>query len=181
MPSFHIPGLSFLHADTKGSVIDQGTLCRSTSPAPGTLDPVLAKTNYAYSISGTTGVFGSMLFTEAMRIEGTWYDRTDKATALRMKESELGKSRYADKAFQKLAQEIVQNINSPPKVDVDIHFTTKNNVENILVQGGRGTQSFRFDFDAVEADSKLSPDTGDSFKPFLDATNAILAAVVRLR
>lgn len=178
MSSFRIPGPLLLYTDNDRSNIDEGTLCRCGSPIPGTIFPT---TGYSYSISGTTGALGSMLFTEGMRIPGTWYDRTEQTTAFRTEEVALGRSALANKAFRKSAIKTMRNIDRSSQVDVNIHFVTKNSVENIMVRGRRGMQSFRFDFNAVQSNQKKLPKNADAFKPFLDTINNILAAVIQVR
>jgi hypothetical protein len=180
MTASRTPGPIGLFPDRDRNYIDKGTLCRDRSPTPG---PVLGvqKSAYSYSISGTTGALGGMLFTEMSRLPGTLYDRTGKTMAFITKEAELGMSKYADKDFRKSAKKMRLNLKIPAKVDVDIHFETKDRVEDILVRGQRGVRSFRFDFDAVTADQKKLPKQADPFKPFNDTIAQILIAVEQVR
>jgi len=151
----------------------------ASNPGPVGIHP--AKENYSYSISGNIGALGSMLFTEMSRLPGTLYDRTGKTNMFRSKEADLGMSKYANKEFRKSAKVTRQSLHSPSKVDVDIHFETKDRVESITVRGKHGIRSFRFDFDQVQANAKKLPKNADPFKPFMDTIAKIIAAVVELR
>lgn len=181
MTGSRIPGSFYPYHGNDQNNFDEGTLCRASSPVPGSVGLAAHKAGYSYSISGTTGALGSMLFTETDRLPGTWYDRTAMTTMFRTKEAALGRSKYADKDFRKSAKRTLRNIRAPSRVDVDIHFETKDRVEDILVRGRRGTRSFRFDFDAVEASQKKLPKDANVLKPFLDTIAEILAAVIQVR
>jgi len=162
--------------------IDAGTLIRDSSPAPGPTGADAKPVEYSYSISGTVGALGGMLFTEGTeRLPGTWYDRTLRTSQLRANEAKLGLSGVGDAEFRKLARRTLENMNAPPRVDVDIHFKTRDRVETIAVRGQHGTRSFSFDFDKVEAAAKKLPKGADPFKPFHDTIKNILAAVVQVR
>lgn len=186
MANFCIPGPFSGVADNYRFDIDEGTLCRTRSPAPGIVGHQAHETVYSYSISGKTGALGQMLFTAAMRIPGTWYDHTTASTALRAKEAALGMSGFVDKKYRESAKITLQNIKSPYKADVDIHFETKDRVENITVRGRHGMRSFRFDFNKLEARAEKAPKDADIkgtdvMKPLMDTIDEILAAVIQLR
>jgi len=161
---------------------DTGTLCRYRSAVPGPVDLDSRSVTWSYSISGTHGALGSMLFTDGPeRLPGTWYDRTRQTNQLRSNEATLGLSGYGDKDFRKLARKTILNLNSPDRVDVDIHFETKNRVESILVRGKCGARSFRFDFNEVEKAAEMLPKDADVFKPFTDTIEKIVTAIIQLR
>ena len=168
---------------TRATKMDVGTLCRGWSPVPGPSGLVGAQpAHFSYSISGTIGALGGMLFTEGTkRLPGTWYDRTLKTTQMRANEATLGSSEFFDADAHKAARRTIANIKSPSLVDVDIHFETKDRVENIMVRGKRGSRSFCFDFKKVEETAEILPEGADAFKPFLETIDKILAAVVQVR
>lgn len=170
-------------ASSNATNIDAGTLCRRKSPVPGPVGLASARpVKYSYSISGTVGALGSMLFTEGMqRLPGTWYDRTRKATQLRANEAALGSSEFFDEDAHKLARRIMANIKAPACVDADMHFETVDGVENITVRGRRGTRSFCFDFKKAEEAAKKLPKDADVFQPFYDTIEKIVAAVKQTR
>ena len=162
--------------------IDTGTLNRAPSPVPSPTGVEAKPVSYSYSISGTVGALGSMLFSDCNELlPGTWYDRTLQMKQLRANEVKLGLSGYGDADFRKLARKTLENMNAPPRVDVDIHFQTRNRVETITVRGQHGTRSFSFDFNKAEEAAKKLPKGTDPFKPFHDMIKNILAAVVQLR
>ena len=183
MVGFRVPGPYCYFAENFKAYIDAGEFNESpkSSPGPGPVGVHVVKKSYSYSISGTTGALGSMLFTEASRLPGTWYDRTDSANMLRSNEADLGMSEFANKKFRESAKLTRQSLQSPSKVDVDIRFETKERVETITVRGQRGIRTFRFDFDQVQANAKKLPKNADPFKPFMDTIKKILDAVVGLR
>lgn len=181
MTTSRIPGPLHLCATNDRYYIDRSTLCRDHSPAPGPVNLVAHKAAYSYSISGTTGALGGMLFSDMHKLGGTLYDHTEKARAYIKREAELGMSEYADKDFRKSAEKMRRNLKTPAKVDVDIHFETQDRVETILVRGRRGVRSFRFDFDAVVAAEKKLPKNADPLKPFNDTIALILNAVIQVR
>jgi len=162
--------------------IDTGTLNRGRSSASSPTGVDTKPVTYSYAISGTVGALGSMLFTEiSNRLPGTLYDRTLQTTQLRTNEAKLGLSGFGNAEFRKLARKTIDNMNAPPRVDVDIHFQTKGRVETINVRGQHGTRSFRFDFNKVEQAAKKLPKGTDPFKPFNDTINKILTAIVQVR
>ena len=175
------PGPKGTTADT--TKVDAGTLSRSAGSAPGTLGSISAKPKrYSYSISGTVGALGDMLFTEATnRLPGTWYDRTRKTTQLRADEAALGLSEFFDADAKAAARRTVANIKAPPPVAVDIHFETSEGVERITVRGRRGSRSFRFDFKQAEKMAATLPKDADVFQPFYDTIDKILKAVIQVR
>jgi len=181
MTGYRIQGPFCEVADNYRTDIDKGTLCRARSPTPGIVGLKAHKVTYSYAVSGKTGALGSVLFTETDRLPGTWYDHTDATTAIRKNEAKLGMSKYADKEFRKSAKETLQNIKTPQGVDVDIHFETRNGVENITVRGRRGTRSFQFDFNGLEARMKKLPQGTDVMKLFKETITEIFAAVIQLR
>jgi len=137
--------------------------------------------DYEYAVTGNTGVLGSMLFSETDRVPGTWYDRTDSTNKLRQNEADLGMSEYASEEFRESAKIIKQNLLSPPKVDVEIHFRTADGVENITVRGRLGIKTFSFDFNAAQASAAGSSSDSGDLGPFMDVIERILDAVVELR
>jgi hypothetical protein len=147
----------------------------------GPIGMLPAKESYSYSVSGNTGALGSVLFSETHRLPGIWYDRTESTNSLRSKEADLGTSKYANKTFRASAKITKQNVTSPSKADVDIHFESVNRVEHITVRGQRGTRSFKFDFNQVEAKMKKLPNNADIMKPFMDTIKQIFSAVFDLR
>ena len=181
MANGHTPGPKGTTTDT--TKIDAGTLSRSVSSAPGPLGSVSAKPRkYSYSISGTVGALGGMLFTEATnRLPGTWYDRTRKTTQLRANEAALGLSEFFDSDAKAAARKTIANINAPARVAVDIHFETDDGVEHITVRGRRGSRSFRFDFKQAEELAETLPKGVDVFQPFYDTIDEILTAVIQVR
>ena len=181
MVGFRVPGPYCNFAENLKADIEAGEFNRSPNSSPGPVGVHIAEKSYSYSISGTTGNLGSMLFTEASRLGGTWYDRTDATNMLRSNEADLGMSEYANNEFRKSAKITRQSLHSPSKVDVDIRFETKERVETITVRGQRGIRSFRFDFDQVEASAKKLPKNVDALQPFMDTIKEILDAVVELR
>jgi hypothetical protein len=181
MVGFRVPGpycyfLENLQADSDALGSKGGPEPRSESVRLHT-----TKKSYSYSISGTTGALGSMLFTESSRLPGTWYDRTDSTNMFRSQEAALGMSKFANQEFRKSAKITRQSTMSPSKVDVDIRFETRERVEAITVRGQGGIRSFVFDFDQVGARSKKLPKNADPFKPFMDMITDILDAVIALR
>ena len=166
-------------ATSNAANIDAGTLCRRNSPIPGPTGlagrlPV----KYSYSISGTVGALGGMLFSEVMQLlPGTWYDRTLKTTQLRANEAALGSSEFFDAAAHKSARRTIANIKSSACVNVDVHFVTNDGVENITVRGRRGTRSFRFDFKKAEEAAKTLPKDVDVLQPFYDTIRKIVTAI----
>ena len=170
-------------ATSNATNIDAGTLCRRSSPIAGPTGLAGARSvEYSYSISGTVGALGSMLFTEGMqRLPGTWYDRTRKTTQLRANEAALGSSEVFDADAHKSARRTIANINAPACVNVDIHFVTNDGVENITVRGRRGTRSFCFDFKKAEEAAKKLPKDADFFQLFYDTIEKIVAAVKQTR
>ena len=181
MTTSRTPGPFCLFADKDRNYIDGATLCRDHSPTPGPVDLAAHKSAYSYSISGTTGALGAMLFTEMSQLPGTLYDRTAMTKSLITKEAELGLSEYADEDFRESAKRMLQNLKTPAKVDVDIHFETKDRIEEILVRGRRGVRSFLFDFDEAVAAHKNQPTDADPFKPFNDTIAQIVIAVMQVR
>lgn len=180
MAAQKIPGPGDL--TSYSAMFDAGTLCRYRSAVPGPVHFDSKSISWSYSISGTHGALGSMLFTDGPKqLPGTWYDRTRQANQLRASEASLGLSGYGDKDFRKMAGRVNSNLNSPEQVDVDIHFETRNRVESILVRGKRGARSFRFDFDAAEKAAEKLPKDADVFKPFTDTIENIVSAVIQLR
>jgi len=170
-------------ATSDATNIDAGTLCRHSSPVPGPTGlPSARLVEYSYSISGTVGALGSMLFTEGMqRLPGTWYDRTRKTTQMIADEAALASSEFFDADAHELARRTFANLNAPACVNVDIHFVTNDGVEDITVRGRRGTHSLCFDFKkAEEAASKL-PKDADVFQPFYDTIEKIVVAVKQTR
>lgn len=170
-------------ATSNATNIDAGTLCRDSSAVPGPTGLAGARSvKYSYSISGTVGALGGMLFTEGMqRLPGTWYDRTGKTTQMRADEAALGASKFFDADAHKSARRTIANINAPACVNVDIHFVTNDGVENITVRGRRGTHSFCFDFKKAEEEAKKLPKDVDVFQPYYDTIDKIVAAVRRVR
>jgi hypothetical protein len=181
MSGSRTPGSSCLFADNDPGSIDDGTLCLARSPIPGSVGLIANRATYSYSISGTPGRVGWMFSTETQRLPGTWYDRTEMVTKFRAKEAELGMSKYADKDFRKSAKRTLRNIKAPAKVDVDVHFENKGNVESVTVRGRSGTRSLRFDFDELEASFKKMPKGTDGMKMFMDLVAKIFAAVIQVR
>ena len=181
MASEHTPGP--IGATSNVINIDAGTLCRRSSPVAGPTGLAAAPpVEYSYSISGTVGNLGGMLFTEgSQRLPGTWYDRTYKTTQLRANEAALGSSKFFDADAHKSARRIIASIKSPACVNVDIHFVTKDRVENITVRGRRGTRSFCFDFDRAEEAAKNLPKSADALQVFFDTIDKIVAAVKLVR
>lgn len=181
MVAFRIPGPCFLVDDDFYPDADPGDSNTSSNFNMGPVGLRLTETSYSYSISGTTGALGSVLFSETSRVPGTWYDRTESTNALRGKEAALGMSDYAKKEFRSSAKLTKQSLRSPSKVDVEIHFETKNRVESISVRGKNGTRTFSFDFYKEEAKlSKMAKNT-DVMKPFMDTIAKIFKAVRELR
>jgi len=181
MVGFRVPGPYCYFADNLQAEIDISAFNPSAESKTKPVRSHSAKQGYSYSISGTIGALGSMLFTEMSRLPGTLYDRTGKTNMFRSKEAALGMSKFADKEFRQSAKVIKQSVMSPSKVDVDIRFETKERVESITVRGKHGIRSFVFDFDQVESRSKKLPKNADPFKPFMDTIAKIMAAVVELR
>ena len=181
MADGHNPGPKGTTSNT--ATVNAGTLCRSVSPTPGPVCSVAAKPGkYSYSISGTVGALGSMLFTEASnRLPGTWYDRTRKTTQLIANEAALGLSGYFDADAKAAALRTIANLKAPPCVAVDIHFETHDRVENINVRGRRGSRKFRFDFKEAEKVAEQLPEGADVFRPFYDTIDKIVAAIIQLR
>jgi Asp-tRNA(Asn)/Glu-tRNA(Gln) amidotransferase B subunit len=123
-----------------------------------------------------------MLVTEmSQRLPGTLYDRTDRMSQLRAKEVALGLSDYADEEFRRSALRTLKNINSPDKVDVDIHFETRDAIEDIRVRGNHGTRTFKFDFNKAKKIAEKLPKGSDPFQVFNDTIDQILHAVIQLR
>lgn len=161
---------------------DTGTLCRYRSAVPGPVDLDSKALSWSYSISGTPGALGNMLFTDGMqRLPGTWYDRTRAMNQFRANEALLGLSEYGDRDFKKLARKTNISLKKPDRVDVNIHFETKNRVESILVRGKCGTRSFKFDFNEVKKAAENLPKDADAFKPFTDKIDQIVNAIVQVR
>ena len=181
MVGFRSPGPCLHFVDSFHTDIDAGDVKRRSISNPGPIGLLPAEANYSYSVSGTTGALGGVLFSETHRLPGTWYDRTDSTNMLRSNEAALGKSKYANEDFRKSAKITKQNITSPSKVDADIHFETNNGLEKITVRGQHGTQSFRFDFNQLDAKLKKLPKNTDVMKPFMDTIAKIFAAVLELR
>jgi hypothetical protein len=173
-PCFHFDDDFYLDDDP-----DKNNISPNYKQGPVGLRPIEA--SHSYAISGTHGALGSMLFSATDRVPGTWYDRTDGTNELRGIEANLGASKYADNAFRKSSKLTKQSILSPSKVDVNIHFATKDRVESITVRGKRGIRSFRFDFDAEEAKLKNMSKNADVMKPFKDTIEKILSAVAEVR
>jgi hypothetical protein len=170
------------NATSRSAKPDTGTLCRYRSPVPGPVDLDSKSVTWSYSISGTPGALGNMLFTDGTkRLPGTWYDRTLQTNQLRSKEAAIGLSGYGDEDFRKLARKTTSNLNSPDRVDVNIHFETKNGVESILVRGKCGARSFKFDFNEVEKAAENLPKNADAFKPFTDTIDQIVNAIIQVR
>lgn len=166
-----------------GTNIDVGTLCRHSSPVPGPTGSASTRpVEYSYSISGTVGALGSMLFSEGIqRLPGTWYDRTRKTTQMRADEAALGSSELFDTDAHKSARRTIADINAPAFVNVDIHFETSNRVENITVRGPRGTRLFCFDLNKAEEAAKKLPEDADVFQPFYDTIEEIVTAIKQVR
>lgn len=186
MVGFRVPGpycyfTQNLDAEILDAEIDVDEIKRSPDSSPGPVGTHVAKKNYSYSISGTVGALGSMLFTEMSNLPGTLYDRTAKTNMAISREADLGMSKFANKEFRKSAKIMRRNLQSPSKVDVDIRFETKDRVETITVRGQKGIRTFRFDFDRVEANAKKLPKNADVFKPFMDTIAKIIDAVIALR
>ena len=205
MVAFLVPGPTCYFVESLRAEIDGDEFDGSVSPTSDSEKSHKAKRGYSYSISGTTGALGGMLFTEASRVSGTWYDRTDATNALIDAEADLGLSKFASKEFQKSANTMKRSLQSPSSVDVDIRFETVERVESITVIGESGIRSFVFDFDQVAAEakkqeakrekrlsrklsktSKRKPKKRKSnddniLKPFMDTIKEILDAVVALR
>lgn len=181
MVGFRVPGPYCYFLETLQAEVNAGAFNPSAESKPEPVGSHSAKHSYSYSISGTVGALGSMLFTEMSNLPGTLYDRTGKTNMFRSKEADLGMSKFADKDFRKSAKVTKKSIMTPSKVDVDIRFQTKDRVESITVRGQHGIRSFSFDFDQVEARSKKLPKHADPFKPFTDTIANIIAAVVALR
>lgn len=181
MVGFRVPGPYCYFLENFQDEVDTGAFNPSVDSKPEPVKSHSAKHGYSYSISGTVGALGSMLFTEMSRLPGTLYDRTDRTNLLRSKEAALGMTEFANKEFRNSAKVIKQSILSPSKVDVDIRFETKERVESITVRGKSGIRSFVFDFDQAEARAKKLPKNADPFKPFMDTIARIIAAVVELR
>ena len=180
MVTQRIPGPE--NVTSRSAKSDTGTLCRYRSAVPGPVDLDSKSVTWLYSISGTYGALGSMLFTDGpQRLPGTWYDRTHQVNQFRSNEAALGLSEYGDKDFRKLARKTASNLNSPERVDVDIHFETKDGVESILVRGKCGARSFRFDFNEVEKSAEKLPKDADAFKPFTDTIEKVVTAIIQLR
>lgn len=174
----HFPGPIGINPFFSG--MDAGTLCRTSSPIPGSLGLSKKSATYSYSISGTVGALGNMLFTEGtQRLPGTWYDRTVKTTKMRAKEAKIGLSGFGNMKFRTLAQKTLASINAPASADVDIHSETKDRIENITVNGQRGKRSFFFDFDKAE-ETSVAKDS-DVMKPFFNTIDKILSAIVQVR
>lgn len=177
------PNRGPIGATSNASNIDAGTLCRRSSPVPGPAGLAGSRSvKYSYSISGTVGNLGSILFTEGeQRLPGTWYDRTHQTTQMRANEAALGSSEFFDANAYKSARRTIANINSPTCVDVDIHFVTNDGVENIAVRGRRGMRLFRFDFKDAEEEAKKLPIDADAFQLFYNVIEEIVAAVKQVR
>ena len=175
--------LGLIGTTVRSTDMDAGTLCRHSSPSPGPLGVGNTKqAEFSYSISGAVGALGGMLFSEGMkRLQGTWYDRTDKMTQFRADEVTLGLSKFADADAHEAARRTIANMKSPARVDVDIHFVTKDGVEDITVRGQRGTRSFCFDFNKAEEATKTLPEGSDVFQPFFDTIDEIVAAIKQVR
>lgn len=166
---------------TTEEVIDEGTLNRNRSHAPGPVGLEAPAKTYAYSVSGNPGTLMSGMFWSIApkSLPGTWYDRSDAMNQFRKSEVDLGSSRYADPEFRSSAGRTAANLKAPPPVDVDIRVTKLGKVETMLIRGRRGKRSFRFDFDAV---SKNKPPKGaDPIQPFYDAIKQIVALVLQVR
>ena len=181
MVGFRVPGPYCYFLENLQADMDALGFKGSPESRSGPVRSHSTKKSYSYSISGTIGALGSMLFTEMSNLPGTLYDRTGKTNTFRSKEAALGMSKFANKEFRKSAKVTKQNILSPSKVDVDIRFETKERVETITVRGQQGIRSFVFDFDQVQARSKKLPKNADPFKPFMDKIAEIIAAVIELR
>ena len=205
MVAYVVPGPCCYYAESLLAEIDDDEFDGSVSLTSESEDPQKAKNGYSYSISGTTGALGGMLFTEASQISGTWYDRTDSTNELIDAEAELGLSKFASKEFQQSANTMKRNLKSPSAVDVNIRFETVGRIESITVIGESGIRSFVFDFDQVAADAKKQQEKrakrlarkqsktssrrapkrksndDETLKPFMDTIKQILDAVVALR
>ena len=164
------------------SDIDDGTLCRSRTPAPHTTGVGAPAKTYSYAVSGTIGALGGMLFTEAPhRLPGDWYDHTDAVNQFRQDEVKLGSTKYASPEFKASARRTAANLKNPTGTDVDIHFTKQGRVENIQVRGRWGTRSLSFDFDQAEAAAAKLPEGADVLKPFNEAIDRIIAFILEVR
>jgi hypothetical protein len=181
MVAFRTPGPCFHFDDESHPDIDPDKYNISPNFKLGPVGLRPPEASYSYAISGIPGTLGSMLFSETNRVPGIWYDRTEGTNKLRGIEAALGASNYADKAFRKSSKITKQSTMSPSKVDVNIHFATKDRVESITVRGKRGIRSFRFDFDAEEAKLKNMSKNADVMKPFKDTIEKILSAVAEVR
>ena len=177
------PNRGPIGSTSNGIKIDKGTLCRHNSPAPGPKGLSVARpAKYSYSISGKVGNLGSMLFTEGMkRLPGTWYDRTNQTTQMRVHEAALGSSDLFDADAHESSRRILADVNAPPPVNVDIYFRTNDGVEDIEVRSRRGERSFCFDFNNAEEAAKKLPADADVFQVFYDVIEKIVAAVKQLR
>jgi len=164
------------------SDIDDGTLCRSRTPAPHTTGVGTPAKTHTYAVSGTLGALGGMFFTEApQRLPGDWYDHTDAVNQFRQDEVKLGSTEYASPEFKASARRTAANLKNPTRADVEIHFTKQGRVENIQVRGRWGARSYSFDFDQAEAAAEKLPEGADVLQPFYDAIDRLVALIMEVR
>lgn len=74
------------------------------------------------------------------------YDRSGKTSRFRASEAELGESGYVNEEGREAAKRIRQDLKSPPKMDVEVHFRMQGQVQEVEVRlrGGRFSR-LRFD------------------------------------
>ncbi len=111
---------------------------------------------YNISISGHAVPNRLSQFTEAFMIDDvfggkilpnvTWYDYTDRTTALRQQEAGLGEKGLLDKQGEESAKRTIHNLKNPIKCSADIHIFSQGRGERVetvtlTITGAKGIES----------------------------------------
>ncbi len=117
--------------------------------------------HFSVAMTGNSGGLMSIFATEFMEAfkAATLYESSDKFLAFQASEVRLGKTKFANPEFRRMALAMERNMRKPAPVAVTVNFLREGETETVIVKGRleRRQMLFRWDYakDIVDVENAV--------------------------